>query len=62
MTASAPRTETKISEVKVHPDAKRNQLVIRLLLVSAFVVILNETIMGVALPHLMKDLSITATA
>ncbi len=35
---------------------------IRLLLVSAFVVILNETIMGVALPHLMDDLSITTTA
>ncbi|MDJ0348741.1 DHA2 family efflux MFS transporter permease subunit [Cryobacterium sp. PH29-G1] len=43
-------------------DTKRNQLVIRLLLISAFVVILNETIMGVALPRLMKDLSITATA
>ncbi|MDB5623930.1 MAG: transporter, family, lincomycin resistance protein, partial [Devosia sp.] len=28
-----------------------NRLVINLLLVSAFVVILNETIMGVALPH-----------
>lgn len=40
---------------------KRNRLVIRLLLVSAFVVILNETIMGVALPHLMRDLSITAS-
>jgi DHA2 family lincomycin resistance protein-like MFS transporter len=48
-----------------HTDPKheaRNALVIRLLLVSAFVVILNETIMGVALPHLMTDLSITATA
>ena len=38
-------------------------LVIGLLLVSAFVVILNETIMGVALPQLTRDLSITtATA
>ncbi|ABS01758.1 DHA2 family lincomycin resistance protein-like MFS transporter [Kineococcus radiotolerans] len=34
--------------------------VIALLLVSAFVVILNETIMGVALPRLMADLGITA--
>lgn len=34
--------------------------VIGLLLVSAFVVILNETIMGVALPRLMADLGITA--
>jgi DHA2 family lincomycin resistance protein-like MFS transporter len=40
----------------------RNRLVIGLLLVSAFVVILNETIMGVALPHLMADLAITASA
>jgi DHA2 family lincomycin resistance protein-like MFS transporter len=39
----------------------RNKLVIGLLLVSAFVVILNETIMGVALPHLMADLRITAS-
>ncbi|MCU1635531.1 MAG: major facilitator transporter [Cryobacterium sp.] len=41
---------------------KRNRLVIRLLLISAFVVMLNETIMGVALPHLMIDLGITAAA
>jgi DHA2 family lincomycin resistance protein-like MFS transporter len=41
---------------------KRNRLVIRLLLISAFVVILNETIMGVALPHLMRDLGITASS
>ncbi|NJC21615.1 DHA2 family lincomycin resistance protein-like MFS transporter [Arthrobacter pigmenti] len=40
----------------------RDRLVISLLLVSAFVVILNETIMGVALPRLMEDLQITATA
>ena len=39
----------------------RNRLAISLLLVSAFVVILNETIMGVALPRLMADLNITAT-
>jgi DHA2 family lincomycin resistance protein-like MFS transporter len=38
-----------------------SRLVIGLLLVSAFVVILNETIMGVALPKLMVDLDITAT-
>ncbi|MGO2658221.1 MDR family MFS transporter [Mycetocola reblochoni] len=34
--------------------------VIGLLLVAAFVVILNETIMGVALPMIMEELSITA--
>jgi DHA2 family lincomycin resistance protein-like MFS transporter len=42
--------------------AGRNRLVISLLLVSAFVVILNETIMSVALPVLMKDLEIAADA
>lgn len=42
-------------------QSARNRLVIGLLVVSAFVVILNETIMGVALPHLMADLKISAT-
>lgn len=41
---------------------RRNKLVINLLLVSAFVVILNETIMGVAIPHLVVDLGITEVA
>lgn len=41
----------------VTSDAKR---VIGLLLVASFVVILNETIMGVALPNLMVELDITA--
>ena len=40
----------------------RNKLVITLLLVSAFVVILNETLMASPCPHLMRDLSITASA
>ena len=40
----------------------RNRLVITLLLISTFVVILNETIMGVAIPHLMIDLDIDASA
>jgi DHA2 family lincomycin resistance protein-like MFS transporter len=45
------------------PDhSKRNSRVINLLVVSAFVVILNETVMGVAIPHLMTDLDITAVA
>jgi len=43
-------------------EAARNRLVISLLLVSTFVVILNETIMGVALPHLMADLGVSASA
>lgn len=40
----------------------RNRLVITLLLISSFVVILNETLMGVAMPHLMVDLGVGATA
>lgn len=40
----------------------RDTRVIWLLLGAAFVVILNETIMGVAIPHLMDDLHITAVA
>jgi DHA2 family lincomycin resistance protein-like MFS transporter len=42
--------------------AARNKLVINLLLVSAFVVILNETIMSVAIPRLMERLGVTAAA
>jgi DHA2 family lincomycin resistance protein-like MFS transporter len=43
-------------------DTARNKLVISLLLVSAFVVILNETIMSVAIPHLMTALNASASA
>jgi MFS transporter, DHA2 family, lincomycin resistance protein len=42
--------------------AGRNRLVINLLLVATFVVILNETLMAVALPRLMRDLHVTAGA
>ncbi|MDB5162320.1 MAG: transporter [Candidatus Saccharibacteria bacterium] len=42
--------------------ARKNRLIINLLLISAFVVILNETVMSVAIPHLMQDLGITALA
>ncbi|MCW5722411.1 MAG: multidrug efflux MFS transporter [Devosia sp.] len=46
-----------------HPaNAARNRLVIALLLVSTFVVFLNETIMSVAIPHLMTDLGVSASA
>jgi MFS transporter, DHA2 family, lincomycin resistance protein len=41
------------------PEASR---VIWLLLVAAFVAILNETTMGIAIPHLIVDLHITAVA
>jgi len=43
-------------------DRRRDNTVIRVLLVAAFTVILNETIMGVAIPRLMLDLDITAVA
>ncbi|MFC3299016.1 multidrug efflux MFS transporter [Arthrobacter agilis] len=40
----------------------RDKLVITLLLISAFVVILNETIMGVAIPRLVQELGVTVGA
>jgi len=41
--------------------SKRDQKIIGTLLVAAFIVILNETIMNVAVPRLMHDLRITAS-
>ena len=58
-TATATATATAAAEAAL---GVRNRLVITLLLISTFVVILNETIMGVALPRLMEDLSISASA
>ena len=63
-------TETATTVTSTHSVAaeesasldSRNRLVITLLLISAFVVILNETIMTVALPRLMTDLSIPASS
>jgi DHA2 family lincomycin resistance protein-like MFS transporter len=56
------QTDREPSDNRSEDHTARNKLVIALLLVSAFVVILNETIMGVALPHLMTDLRITASS
>nr|WP_221417738.1 MDR family MFS transporter [Microbacterium marinum] len=57
MSASRPET----ASVPTAPEASpRTGPVIALLVAAAFVVILNETIMGVALPRLMADLDITA--
>ncbi len=59
---------TDISSAPIAPaavdssTAARNRLVIALLLVSTFVVFLNETIMSVAIPHLMGDLGVSASA
>jgi MFS transporter, DHA2 family, lincomycin resistance protein len=63
-TVVAPAADTSMHE---HSDVEalhgaRNNRVIWLLLASAFVVILNETIMGVAIPHLVVDLDITISA
>ncbi len=58
---AVPTTEGQSTDATASTGA-RNKLVITLLLVSTFVVILNETLMGVAIPHLMKDLDISASA
>ena len=42
--------------------SRRDVTAIAVLLVSAFVVILNETIMSVAIPVLIKDLNVTASS
>jgi len=42
-------------------NTKRNSLVINLMLVATFVVFLNETIIGVALPRVMTDLKVDAS-
>ncbi|WP_407080127.1 MDR family MFS transporter [Arthrobacter zhaoxinii] len=54
---TARRARKKPAPATLDP---RTKTVIGLLLVSSFVVILNETIMSVALPRLMADLDITA--
>jgi MFS transporter, DHA2 family, lincomycin resistance protein len=46
----------------VTDTAGRDRLVINLLLVATFVVILNETLMAVAIPRLMRDFNVTAGA
>jgi DHA2 family lincomycin resistance protein-like MFS transporter len=52
---AAPTSASDSGQIAPH-----HALVIRLLLVSAFVVILNETIMGVAIPPLMVSLGVDA--
>jgi DHA2 family lincomycin resistance protein-like MFS transporter len=57
--AASPEAEAAAPPTTI---SRQNLTVIYLLIVSAFVVILNETIMSVALPHLMSDLNATASA
>jgi MFS transporter, DHA2 family, lincomycin resistance protein len=55
----SPSTGTVRTPETIGRDGNR---VIWLLLAAAFVAILNETTMGVAIPHLINDLHITAVA
>lgn len=55
-------TPSALSTPVTADHSKRNTTVIHILVVSAFVMILNETVMSVAIPHLMTDLEITAVA
>ena len=59
-------SETTITTSAVDESAPdhsaRNRLVITLLLISTFVVILNETIMGVAIPQLMTTAMVSMNA
>jgi len=55
MVTSPPQSEAPAEQL---PSSTRR--IIATLLVAAFVVILNETIMGVALPRLMAELSVSA--
>jgi MFS transporter, DHA2 family, lincomycin resistance protein len=43
------------------PMSARDRMVISILIIAAFVVIFNETVMSVALPRLMEDLNISAS-
>jgi len=55
-------TSTPLEAALAAPDnTKRNNLVINLMLVATFVVFLNETVIGVAIPRVMEDLNITAS-
>ncbi|MGV8853726.1 MAG: MDR family MFS transporter [Devosia sp.] len=57
MTTQAPTMDT--APPGATDNAARNRLVIALLLGSTFVVFLNETMMSVAIPHLMADLGVS---
>ncbi|WP_431277603.1 MDR family MFS transporter [Leifsonia poae] len=60
---AAPAPEALADRDSATPDhTRRNNRVIWLLLSATFVVILNETIMSVAIPRLMDDLHIDAVA
>ena len=62
MTTPSAEAASPLSASDSREVAPRHAAVIRLLLISAFVVILNETIMGVAIPRLMASLGVDAVA
>ncbi|WP_017569157.1 MDR family MFS transporter [Nocardiopsis halotolerans] len=63
MTGQPTPPKADVGSAPPHDESteRAGRLIIPLLLVSAFVVILNETIMGVALPALTKDLGISVS-
>ncbi len=63
MTAEAYVDDSVGAIAPDHPSlAARNKLVINILLISTFVVMLNETAMSVAIPRLMEALAVPASA
>ncbi|HEY0239756.1 MAG TPA: MFS transporter, partial [Friedmanniella sp.] len=60
MTATSTQPQSSVQGTTTTPNAAGDRTVIAILLVATFVVILNETIMNVALPRLMEDLSVNA--
>jgi DHA2 family lincomycin resistance protein-like MFS transporter len=60
-TETTPGTDSiRVSAKNSHGLTRAQNRVVWLLMAAAFVAILNETTMGVAIPHLMVDLDITA--
>lgn len=60
--AASPEVPAYGAISDVAPDhSRRNRVVIALMLTATFVVFLNETIIGVALPRVMEDLNIEAS-
>ncbi|NYD65513.1 DHA2 family efflux MFS transporter permease subunit [Agromyces atrinae] len=60
--ARVSESPASTGSIETVDHSARNNRVIWLLLAAAFVVILNETIMGVAIPHLKVDLGIDSIA
>jgi len=60
-TETNPGTDSiRVPSTNSHGLSREQNRVVWLLMAAAFVAILNETTMGVAIPHLMVDLDITA--